>query len=294
MDLTSAISNFAGGVSGKAGQALSFATSFLTPYFGAKELERANAEAQKRISSGYDEAGNYVGEGYQKGEQYLREGTERAAGEIGTGYEQGIAAQQPYSSYGEQGLKTLADLGKERFSFDYTQDSGYQARLKEGQEAIAGSAAAKAGLLSSGTLKYLNKYSQEFASNEYGNAFNRAMDTYKTDTSKRFDVGRSLAGYGQTAAGNISSMYTDRGTAMGNLYSTQGSNLANMATGYGTTMGEMSIGESEKLADLAVDRGNIKAGKVAGYGQAASGLGSNLIKYGEERLLSKMAPVTRV
>lgn len=276
------------------GDLISEAASFLTPFFGSNAMEEANKRAKANIEQGYGKAEDYITGSYEQSRGDIQSGTSQSAGTIGAGYEKGISAQQPYEQYGKQGLQSLADLGTKSFQFDYTQDPGYQARLAEGTNAIESSSAAKGGLLSSGTLKMLNKYSQNFASNEYGNAFNRAMTAYQTDTQKQYQTGSALANAGQTAATNISNMYTGQGTAIGNLYSEQGANLSNLATGYGQNMGNISIGRGSALADLDVQRGNIKAGAVAGYGQALSGLGENVSKWGEERLLSKSAPVTRV
>lgn len=61
-------------------------------------------------------------------------------------------------------------------------DPGYQARLQTGLDAVQGSAAAKGSVLSGGTLKALNDYSQTFASNEYNNYYNQALQGYTTNT----------------------------------------------------------------------------------------------------------------
>jgi len=82
---------------------------------------------------------------------------------------------------------------------DFEKDPGYQFRMDEGTKAIENSAAARGGLLSGATLKAINKYGQDFASNEYGNAYNR----FNNDLSTRFNRLASLSGFGQTAANTI-------------------------------------------------------------------------------------------
>jgi hypothetical protein len=57
-------------------------------------------------------------------------------------------------------------------------DPGYSFRLKQGEDALAASAAAKGVLNTGGTLADTLKYGQEFASNEYANVFQRAKDAY--------------------------------------------------------------------------------------------------------------------
>lgn len=58
-------------------------------------------------------------------------------------------------------------------------DPGYQFRLKGGTDALERSAAARGTLRTGGTLKDVLDYGQNFATNEYGNAFNRAKDAYQ-------------------------------------------------------------------------------------------------------------------
>jgi hypothetical protein len=78
---------------------------------------------------------------------------------------------------------------------DFTADPGYQFRMDEGMKGLQGSAAARGGLLSGGTLKALTKYGQNYASGEYQNAYNR----YNTDLTGRFNRLATVAGVGQTA-----------------------------------------------------------------------------------------------
>jgi hypothetical protein len=59
-------------------------------------------------------------------------------------------------------------------------DPGYQARLALGQQGVERSAAARGTLLTGGTLKDLNQFSQDYASNEFQNVYNRAQATYGT------------------------------------------------------------------------------------------------------------------
>lgn len=68
---------------------------------------------------------------------------------------------------GQAGMPTLADLQA---------DPGYQIRLQEGLKGVQTSAAAKGTLLSGGTLKGLERFGQDFASNEYSNLYNRQFN----------------------------------------------------------------------------------------------------------------------
>jgi hypothetical protein len=59
-----------------------------------------------------------------------------------------------------------------------TEDPSYQFRLNQGEEALNASAAAKGMLRTGGTLKDILDYGQNSASQEAGNIFNRAIQSY--------------------------------------------------------------------------------------------------------------------
>jgi len=63
-------------------------------------------------------------------------------------------------------------------SEDVLSDPGYQFRLDQGRKSIEASAAAKGVLNTGGTLAGIGKYGQDYASSEYGSAFQRAKDVY--------------------------------------------------------------------------------------------------------------------
>src|SRR5438034_6432504 len=90
-------------------------------------------------------------------------------------------------------------------------DPGYQFRLNEGEKALQNSAAAKGTLLSGATGADIQKYGQDYASNEYGNVYNRSMGEYQNrynqynqDQATKFNRLAAVSGVGQTAAGQLS------------------------------------------------------------------------------------------
>jgi hypothetical protein len=106
---------------------------------------------------------------------------------------------------------------------DFQTDPGYEFRLGEGAKALERSAAAKGQLFSGGTLKDLTQYNQNFASNEFGNAYNR----FNTNKLNRYNIlaGISQGGVqatngtaqaGTTAANNISNTLMSTGEQVGN------------------------------------------------------------------------------
>lgn len=87
---------------------------------------------------------------------------------------------------------------------------GYQFTLQQGQNAIQNSAAAQGNLLSGGTEAALDQYSQGLASTNYQQAFNNALtqygtayNTFENNQANQFNRLASVAGLGQTTAGQL-------------------------------------------------------------------------------------------
>jgi hypothetical protein len=120
------------------------------------------------------------------------------------------------------------------------QDPGYQFRLKEGMQGLERSAASRGGLLSGGTLKGIQRYGQDMASQEYQNAFNR----YQAERTGTLNPYQSLAGVGQSTANTLGTMGMNYANQAGETYQ----NAANArASGYvgganaiGGTIGNLS------------------------------------------------------
>jgi hypothetical protein len=103
---------------------------------------------------------------------------------------------------------------------DLTQDPGYAFRLSEGQKALDRSAAARGGLISGGALKAAQRFGQDLGSQEYQNAYNRALTKYNADVAREatgYNRLAGLAGIGQTATGQIGAAGQNMATNVGNL-----------------------------------------------------------------------------
>ena len=129
-------------------------------------------------------------------------------------YEEGVARQQPWLKAGEQALNKLIPLTDyQTFGMNQFQsDPGYVFRMTEGMKALDRGAAARGGLLSGATLKGIQRYGQDLASQEYQNAFNR----YQTERAARLNPLQSLAGVGQTTANTLGAAGTSYGQNVGN------------------------------------------------------------------------------
>lgn len=171
--------------------------------------------------------------------------TRRANEYLDAGRERAVNNQRPWEA---AGLSALADMQGEDFRRDFTasdfqQDPGYAFRMAEGQKALERSAAAKGGLQSGGTLKALTRYSQDAASQEYGNAYNR----FNADRDRRFGRLSTLAGMGQGASNNLSNLEMQHATGVGNNMMGLGNAQAGAAVAKANgqqafTSGLMSIG----------------------------------------------------
>jgi hypothetical protein len=91
-----------------------------------------------------------------------------------------------------------ADFGKYGRDFgtaDFEADPGYAFRQSEGMKALERSAAARGSLMSGSTMKGIQRFGQDLASQEYTNAFNR----YQVNRSNQLNPLQSLMGAGQSA-----------------------------------------------------------------------------------------------
>lgn len=113
-------------------------------------------------------------------------------------------------------------------------DPGFQSRLKLGQQAIERSAASRGGLLSGGTARALTQYAQDYASNEYGNVYSRALGEYQQKygefqqgQANRFNRYASIAGLGQTATAQSGQLGQSAAQNAGNILMTSGQQIGN-------------------------------------------------------------------
>jgi len=143
-------------------------------------------------------------------------------------WQESVKLQEPWRNAGVKALNQLIPLSMNYTPFgmsQFKQDPGYQFRLTEGLNALDKQAAARGGLISGRALKAAGRYGQDYASNEYTNAFNR----YQTERNARLAPLQSLAGVGQTTATNQANQGMTMASNVGDAYQ----NAANArASGY--------------------------------------------------------------
>lgn len=155
---------------------------------------------------------------------------------------------KPYTEAGGYGLQQLlggykdGSLTKSFGMSDFQQDPGYQFRLQNGMNNIQGSAAAGGGLMSGATLKALNSYNSDLASQEYNNAYTR----FGNDQQNRYARLTDLANMGQNSA-------VQTGTMGQSAVGAAGANLTSGANA--TAAGQ--IGSSNAWTNTAGQLGSI-------------------------------------
>lgn len=184
-------------------------------------------------------------------------------------FDQQRADNQPWLEAGKGALGGLqADEFKKDFTMsDFQQDPGYAFRMAEGQKALERSAAAKGGLNSGGTMKALARYGQDYASNEFNNAYNR----FNSDRDRRFNRLSSLAGIGQTA-----------NTQIGQAGMNYGNSVAGNEIGMGNAAGANYIAQGNKMGTMF--------NNMIGAGATVAAAG---VKASDERLKTDIAPVNK-
>jgi len=131
-------------------------------------------------------------------------------------YQEDVTRQKPFYDVGVNALPELVKASKYTpFGMQqFQQDPGYGFRLKEGQQALDRSAAARGGLISGGALKAAQRYGQEMGSQEYTNAFNR----YQAERQARLGPLQAMTGMGQTTAQQIGAAGQNMAGNVGEAY----------------------------------------------------------------------------
>ena len=172
-------------------------------------------------------------------------------------FERQIELQEPWR---QAGVNALAKMGTGfTGEVNLSEDPGYAFRLEQGQKALERSAAARGGLISGNTGGALQQFGQGLASQEYQNAYNRALTQYNTTAA--------LAGVGQTATNQL-------GTAGSNYANT----IGNIGMGQANTAGNALLAGQQARSSSYGQFGNVLGRYLGGGGQAAfsqTGLGSS-------------------
>jgi len=200
--------------------------------------------------------GALAGRGASKAADVQAGAADRAAEGQERMFERQVELSEPWRKAGEQALNKLIPLTDyQNFGMNQFQaDPGYSFRMSEGMKGLERSAAARGGLLSGATLKGIQRYGQDMASQEYTNAFNR----YQTERAARLQPLQSLAGVGQTTAQQI---------------------------------GQAGMQSAQSIGDTLTSGAAARAsGYVGGANALTSALNTGLNFYGDQQLMNLIKP----
>lgn len=180
-----------------------------------------------------------------------------------------IELQQPWYDVGVRALPKLEEqvnampaafTGK----VNLNEDPGFQFRLKEGLNALDRTASARGNLLSGASLKAAAQYGQDYASQEYGNAYSRALDIYNANVAREaagYNRLSNLAGVGQTTAGNLATQAGQFGKSAGQAYQDTGTAVANSLLAQGNARASQYGAIGSAIGGVAGAYGNYQTGQ---------------------------------
>ena len=156
-------------------------------------------------------------------------------------FDRQVELNEPFRQLGLTNLNQLSALYGEGGEFarapslnELQLDPGYGFRFGEGMKALERSAAARGGLLSGSILKGAQRYGQEMGSQEYQNAFNRAMQQREMRSNAMLNLGgvgpaavSRLGGAAQQYAAGAGQAIGSAGQARASGYGAQGNILQN-------------------------------------------------------------------
>jgi hypothetical protein len=220
---------------------------------------KAAKDAAKTQAESADEATQLQREMYEQQRQDIAPW--RQAGVQALGGLQRMIRQGPGAPF-----RAPPGLDPRRFQFtpptaeSLASDPGYQFRLRAGQQALEGSAASRGGLLSGGTLRGLTEFGQQLGSQEYQQAYGRAL------SENQLGYGRALTQNQDRYNRALTSWQLGQG-----LNTAQYNRLAGLAgVGQQSTeyLGKLGGQYAQNAGELALQRGNAIAEGQLGQGMA--------------------------
>jgi hypothetical protein len=169
----------------------------------------------------------------------------------------GIGGDKAAAGYGSMGKAFGAD--------QFQQDPGYAFRQSEGMKALERSAAARGGLMSGSTLKGIQRFGQDLASQEYQNAFNR----FQVERAAKLNPLQSLMGSGQSATnvmtGNVGQAGQNQMSNAYNAGQARASGYIGSANALTTALGQVGSIATNYPMNKAImgyyNRGNAGSGR---------------------------------
>jgi hypothetical protein len=154
---------------------------------------------------------------------------------------------------------------------DFEKEPGYEFRLQEGNRNIENTAAARGGLLSGAALKAMQRFGQDFASNEFGRASDRFNNNRSFAASEYNNAFNRQQGNLSFASGQADGAFNRFNTTQGNTYN----RLAGVAgTGQQAINSVNAAGaqNAQFQGSNMIGMGNAQAASQIAQGNAMSGM----------------------
>ena len=196
------------------------------------------------VASGY-----MASQGAKSAAQTQADAAARAQGQLlATGKE----AADVYNPYVNKGVTALNKMAEDPYftqqftnkDLNATLAPGYDFRLKQGQLANLQASNATGGMVSGNALRSLQDYSQNFASGEYGTAFNQ----FQTQRGNIYSNLRDIANFGLTGT-----------TGQANAMLGTGTNIASLTAAAGNAQAASQIAQGNIYGNVAQNAGNAAA-----------------------------------
>jgi len=134
---------------------------------------------------------------------------------------------------------------------DMAADPSYQFRLKQGQDALERSGAARGVTNTGGTLKDILDYGQNAASQEYGNVYGRKRDTYDANERNRFNAysanyGNAMNAYGMNEQNRFGAFDANEQNRAGAFNTNEANRFRDYSTNYGNAVNQYGMNEQNR------------------------------------------------
>lgn len=216
--------------------------------------------------------------GAQQQQQSIQQGQQQQLAALKEAQAKAVPVYEPYQQFGQQSLNALArgmgltpGAGSGGFMNQPTlaqlqMDPGYAFREQQGMQALNRSAAAMGGLQSGAALKAAQRFGQDMASQEYGNAYNRFMQNRANQVAML--QGGANTGFG--AAQGVGNIYMGTGTNLANVFGNTAQQMAASQGGAAQAGGQNLVNTGSAYANAAMGPTNLMAA-LAGQGLQAGG-----------------------
>jgi|SRR5215831_17429814 len=239
------------------------------------DLTQKQQDAAAALSGNYGEANRAIANAVTGANQTIGQGVTDANAALNDYYAQQMGFLSPYMAAGQKGLDQLqafmAGPGAKQFdaSMMEANDPGYAFRIAQGQQALERSAAARGGVLGAAQSKAMDRYTQDYASNEYQNAWQR----YMAQQQQQFGMLNTLAGYGAGATQQaVNAAANQGGRVAQNIMGGAGAQGGNIMQG-GGWQGQNWANLGGQLAGESMSVGQQLANQQYGGGQALANFG---------------------